>query len=130
MAVKMLERSTMPEYNAHGGWFMGDNEKFEQVGRLAEEVSRLKGELNHVNEKLSRAFAAYQRMVQGQSPMNWNVQRGEIIVPAPYQQQPPADFAALLNKHELVEILEHKQKLAGELSAATERLKGLAPHLF
>jgi hypothetical protein len=116
-------------YTAHGGFYMSEHEKFEQVGRLAEEVSRLKGELNHVNEKLGRAYSAYQQMTQS-IPNMWNVVNGSVIVPTPQRPQSNVDADALLNKHQLIEILEHRQKLTSELTGALERLKGLAPHLF
>ncbi len=111
---------------------MSDNEKFEQVGRLAEEVSRLKGELNHINEKLTRAFFAYQFLTQGQSPGNWRVDNGKVVAPAAgrNQSQPLPQLEALLNEHELIEVIEKRQKLTLELQGATDRLKGLAPHLL
>lgn len=40
---------------------MSEHEKFEQVGLLAEEYSKLKGELNHVDEKMARTQRAYPR---------------------------------------------------------------------
>lgn len=109
---------------------MSDQEKYEQVGKLAEEVSRFRGELNHTNEKLLRAYGAYQRMGQSQGPNTWTVQNGKIEVTAPYTQPQPADLLGLLSAHELTEILEHRQKLTGEMNAVLERLKKLAPNLF
>jgi len=78
------------------------------VGRVAEEVSHLKGELNHINEKLQRAYAAYSRMTQGQNVQNWSVQNGKLVVPGAPYNQPPADLDALLDAHQLKEILEKK----------------------
>lgn len=110
---------------------MSDHEKYEQVGRVAEEVSHLKGELNHINEKLNRAFQAYLRMTQGQMPGNWSAHDGKIIVQmTAYQSGQMAEPEWLLGFHELREVLEKRQKLTGELQSATDRLRGLAPHLL
>jgi hypothetical protein len=133
MAMNMLERSKISEYDARGGWHMTEHEKFEQVGRLAEEVSRLKGEVNHINEKLTHAFQAYQVMIQGSNPANWKVENGKLIVsPQPGRPigQPSVNLGALLGEHELIEVLEKRQNLTTELNHATTRLRSLAPHLL
>jgi hypothetical protein len=110
---------------------MSEHEKYEQVGRLAEEVSRLKGELNQITEKLNRAFFAYNRMTQSGMINNWSTINGQLNIPHGGQYPSNgAELEALLNKHQLVEVLEHKQRLTSELNAAAERLKGLAPHLL
>ena len=108
---------------------MSEHEKFEQVGRLAEEVNRLKGELAHLNEKTTRAFSIYQRMSQTQ-PQLWTASGGQLQIPQTSTGMKNTDFDALLNKHELIQVLEHREKLKKELASATERLHGLAPHLF
>ena len=112
---------------------MPEHEKFEQVGRLVEEVSRLKEEVHHVGEKLMRTFLAYQAMTQGQNPGYWRAENGEPIIsrqPNRSGVPPQVDLGALLNQHELVEVLEKKQKLTAELNQATQRLRDLAPHLL
>lgn len=110
---------------------MSEHEKLEQIGRLAEEVSRIKGELNQVSEKINRASAAYIRLAQSPMAVNWSVQNGQLHIP-PANQYPAqnADFDALLNKHQLIEVIEHRQRLTQELNAASQRLRGLAPHLL
>jgi hypothetical protein len=119
------------EYTVHRGYVMSEHEKYEQVGRLAEEVGKLKGELNHVNEKLARASTAYNRLGQSTGGWTgWSVNNKTLLIPAPSYGGPMNDFSGLLNEHQLIEVLEHKQKLTVELNTATERLKGLAPHLF
>ena len=111
---------------------MSDDEKLEQIGRLAKEVGHLKGEINHVNEKLSRAFFAYNRMSQSPMTNNWNVSDGQLNIPSQSGQYQPqgAELDGLLNKHQLIEVLEHRQKLASELDEKSQRLKGLAPNLL
>lgn len=119
------------EYTVRRGYVMSEHEKFEQVGRLAEEVSHIKGDLNQIIEKLQRAFLAYVRLSQSGSFQNWKALDGKLHIPATNQYpQQNTDFGGLLNEHQLIEVLEHKQKLERELNAALERLKGLAPHLF
>jgi len=41
---------------------MSEHEKYEQVGRLAEEYSEVKGKLNHIQEKLMRSQQVYQQL--------------------------------------------------------------------
>ena len=110
---------------------MSEHEKREQIGHLAEEVSNLKGQINHISEKLQRTSFAYMRMSNSQGPHTWSFQNGALQIPSSAQSGVQnADLAALLNKAELTEILEHKHKLTTELNEKLERLKGLAPHLF
>ena len=109
---------------------MTEHEKYEQVGRLAEEVSHLKGELNHINEKLNQAYYAYQAMVQGQNFNAWSVKDGKLIIPMRQPQMPPVNLEALLSTRELVDVLEKKQHLTTELEATSKRLRDLAPHLL
>jgi hypothetical protein len=42
----------------------------------------------------------------------------------------PTQLEALLNEHELIEVLEKRQRITEELNAATARLRGLVPHLL
>ena len=109
---------------------MSEHEKQIQIGKLAEEVSRLRGELNHINEKLQRANSAYVRMQQSGGFTTWKVVDGKLVIPINNQYKPAFEAEGLLNAHQLIEILEEKQKLDKELAETTERLKGLAPHLF
>lgn len=109
---------------------MSEHEKFEQVGRLTEEVSQLKGQLNQINEKLLRAYSAYMRLGQSNGPNNWTLEQGEIKAPSSQPGSKPPDFSALLNHRELIEVLEHRKKVIDELKVATERLTKLAPHIF
>lgn len=118
---------------------MSDQEKYEQVGRLAEEVSKLRGDLNHVNEKLNRAFFAYSKMGNSSNPANWTLkgdgqnQSIQLVVTTNYsnsQQIQNADLSALLNQHEIIKLLEQRDKLTKELNSTTERLRGLAPNLL
>jgi hypothetical protein len=111
---------------------MTEHEKLQQIGGVAEEVSELKAGLNHITEKLTRAFTAYQLLTQGQSPNNWRVEGGKVIVPSMAGRAPgqPTQLEALLNEHELIEVLEKRQRITEELNAATARLRGLVPHLL
>jgi hypothetical protein len=64
-------------------------------------------------------------------PINWTIKDGEIFVPqgGQYGNTQP-DYHALLNHHELKEILLTRDKLTQELKGLNERLSKLAPHLF
>ena len=108
---------------------MTENEKLEQIGRAAEEYSHLKGRLNHVNEKLTQAQAAYQFLGQIQNFQNLRVQDGRLVNPAQYGA-PPQSLEGLLNTCELVEVLTEQQRLSAELANSGTRLKALAPHLL
>jgi hypothetical protein len=126
------ESAVAKSYTPPGRYVMSEHEKYEQVGRLAEEVGHLKGKLNEINEKLMRAFDAYSRMAQSQTPQNWSVQQDALSVVAvsPSYGAQPADLSALMNQRELVAILQERQTLTLELQKATDRLKGLAPNLL
>lgn len=111
-------------------WHMSEHEKYEQVGRLAEEVSHAKGKLAHVNEKLSRAQRDYFFAGNSQIFQQLAIQEGKLVTPNPHRVQPHPTLDGLLSTHELIEVLEEKQRLTSELDGLVARLKGLAPHLF
>lgn len=107
---------------------MSENEKLEQIGRLAEEYSHLKGQLNHVVEKLNHAQACYQVLSNPGTFQGLRAQNGKLIIPQQYGV-PPKDMGGLLNHSQLVEVLEEKERLSKEIQAVTERLRAVAPHL-
>jgi|HubBroStandDraft_1064217.scaffolds.fasta_scaffold98129_1 hypothetical protein len=110
---------------------MSEEEKLLQVGRLAEEVSKLKGELNHLNEKLARTVQAY--AFAGQNMAQIFTQGGHLMIrsqPGRMIGQPQLDLNALLSAHELDELLGERERIGTELKGATDRLRALAPHLF
>src|ERR1700731_3034029 len=111
-------------------WHMSEHEKYEQVGRLAEEISHAKGKLAHVNEKLTRAQGdyAYASMSNSQVFQQLKAHEGKLIVPMTHPNQPPRTLEGLLGTHELIHVLEEKQRLTVELNGLTSRLKELAPH--
>jgi hypothetical protein len=111
-------------------WHMSENEKYVQVGRLAEEVSHAKGKLAHVNEKLTRAQGDYTYAVHQQVYPNLKAIDGRLIIPNIYPGQPPRNLEGLLSTHELIQVLEEKQRLMSELAELSARLKTLAPHLL
>jgi hypothetical protein len=108
---------------------MTEHEKYEQVGRLAEEYSQLKGELNHVQEKLNRAQGAY--IFAGQQFVNLRIIEGRLGTNQGVQQQPQQkSLEDLLSHHELKEAFERRDHLAREVAEKTTRLRALAPHLL
>lgn len=112
---------------------MSEHEKYEQVGRLAEEYSRLKGELNHVIEKINRATMACQVVVQSYNPNNNNlrVQDRRLWGTPPGQRMPGGtEITGLLNAEELAEALEHRDRLKREVEEKAQHLRQLAPHLL
>lgn len=109
---------------------MSEEEKFMQIGRLAEEYSRFKEELNHVEKKVARVRQVY--IFTTQNFQNLLVQGDKLVAtPEPgIMQQPPADFHALLNMHELIELLNERERLRCEVKEIGDRLRTLAPHLI
>jgi len=103
---------------------MSEHEKYEQVGRLAEEYSTLKGHLAHVQERLNKAQGAY-----GTAARVFQTIRveGEKLIVA---SAPPQNIDGLLNNHELLEALKERDRLNGEIKAVADRLRPLAPHLL
>lgn len=113
-------------------WHMSEHEKYEQVGRLAEEVSQVKGKLAHVNEKLTRAQAEYQLLANFNVFQLLKVQDGKLIAPnaPPYNQPQRKTLDGLLGTHELIQVLEERDRLKAEFEDLAARLKALAPHLL
>jgi hypothetical protein len=103
---------------------MSEHEKLLQVGRLAEEYSKLKGELNHFEEKLNHANRSYQYV--SQSFTSLSLQNGILTVLNP---RSGGDLKGLLNEHELHEVLQERDRLRAELEESRTRLRALAPHL-
>lgn len=129
----VLVDSPAEAYTPRRRYVMSEKEKYEQVGKLAEEVGHLKGKINELNERLMRAFQAYTRMTQSQGPNAWSVNGDNLQIPTNmggYNPNSPVDFGALLDARELKAILQERQTLQAELNKATERLKGLAPNLL
>jgi len=107
---------------------MSEQEKREQIGKLAEEYSEVKGKLNHLAEKLSRAQSDYQILGQAQNFNNLRVDGGKLVFQAAPSNQRVLEN--LLNSNQLVELLTERDRLNGELREISERLKALAPHLL
>ena len=92
---------------------MTENEKAEQIGKLAEEYSHARGKLNHVQEKLNRMQSDMQALNNPQAFQSLRVENGEIKYnpfPAQYNQ-PVSKLEGLLDHKQLFEILEEKQRL-------------------
>jgi hypothetical protein len=109
---------------------MGEHEKYEQVGRLAEEVSHVKGKLGHVNEKGKRAQGDYGYAANMLVFPQLRTHGGKLIVPQINPGTPVKTLEGLLNFHELTSVIEEKERLTVELGGLTAPLKELAPHLL
>lgn len=128
----MLERSTIQEYNAHGGWYMSEHEEQLNIGRLIEEMNHAKEKLNHVNEKLRQAHADWTYVSQPNVFQVLHAAEGKIIIPpggAARAQAAPRSLEGLLSYHELLEVLEEKQRWTAKYNEAATSLRTLAPHL-
>jgi len=44
------------QYTVRGGYFMSEQEERQLLGECAQEVNRLKGELNKITEKLNKIY--------------------------------------------------------------------------
>jgi len=110
--------------------YMSDEEKLLQVGRLAEEYSKLKGELSHVTEKAAATQRAYAFAAQGFP--NIRVQGDKLVIQSQgaIRGQIPAELSALLNEHQLLELINERERLTRELKETGDRLRALAPHLL
>jgi len=106
---------------------MSENENLEQIGRAVEEYSRLKGEVNHIQEKLNKCQSDF--ALASQLLPFLRVQDGKLIVPAQLPNQ-QTSLDGILNVHQLIEVLGEKERLVSDLNAATTRLKALAPNLL
>lgn len=94
-------------------------------------MSEVKGKLAHVNEKLTRAQSDYQFLANFNVFQLLKLQDGNLIVPnPPGQRQPARTLDGLLSTHELIHVLEEKDRLTAEFNELAARLKTLAPHLL
>jgi hypothetical protein len=110
---------------------MSENEKREQIGKLAEEYSELKGKQAHVQERLTRAQQAYAMVSNQNSFGSLKVQDGKLFTsgnsPQPAVVRP---VEGLLSEEHLIALLEERKRLGIELAELAVRLKALAPHLL
>ncbi len=108
-------------------YIMSDAEKLEQIGRLAEEYSRLNGEFAHLNERLMQAKNACTLFTQGFNGLI--VQDGKLISPTG-RLGAATEITGLLNIHETVETMMARDRLKNELQALKDRIKKIAPNLL
>jgi hypothetical protein len=109
---------------------MSEQEKREQIGKLAEEYSEVKGKLIQLGEKLSKAHSDYQLLGQAQNFNNLRIDGGKLVFQAAPSSPNQRVLDNLLNSNQLIELLTEKDRLNGELKEISERLKALAPHLL
>jgi len=109
---------------------MTENEKAEQIGKLAEHYSHLRGELNHVIQKLNNTQTAYQALGNPMAFQSLRVENGKIFYTSQQYGQPVPSIDGLLAHQQLKEIIEEKQRLTKELEVIGQQLKALAPHLL
>jgi len=105
---------------------MNEHEKYEQVGRAAEEYARLKGELSRVTEKLLRLQKDYQLL--GQMLGSVYAEDGKLVLPPQYGGTRSLDH--IPGASQLAGIVAEKDRIARELGEARARLSALAPHLL
>jgi hypothetical protein len=107
---------------------MSEEEKEAQVGKLALEYSEVKGRLNHIEEKLQRFLLDCKHVAhpQGNTSMLRVVSEKPVMAVNP--PQPPLDN--LLSTHELVDVLEERERMKAEVAQFTERIRAVAPHLL
>jgi hypothetical protein len=106
---------------------MSDHEKYEQIGHLAAEVSRLNGLHKHLEEKMRRIQSAYQQAAQ--QVLNMKGENGKLLASAGPQLFRPFDHE-LLDNSQLAKVLEEGAEIVAEIEDKRRRLKDLAPYLF
>lgn len=106
---------------------MSEQEKIEQIGRVAAEYSDRKGELNHIEEKAAAVQRAYEMAANGFG--NLRVSEGALTI---HRKSSGAegDVGMLLNTQELAELLEERDELRSSVKVVGDRLRALAPHLL
>jgi len=105
---------------------MNESEKFEQIGRLTEKCSHVKGKLARVNDKLNKAKTAYQ--VAFQNFLHLHAKDGRVVHPTPQGALIPLE--GLLDSEQLIEALIERDRLEEEVAEIVERLQASAPDLF
>lgn len=108
---------------------MSDHEKLEQLGKMVEDYSQLKGQLNHANELLSKANGEYQLVSNAFQSLR--VSEGRLVCPPlPQTGNQQRILSHLLSSAQLVELLTERDRLIQEVRAAGDRLRTSAPHLI
>jgi len=107
---------------------MSEHEKREQIGELAEKYSHLKGELNHLQERLNRAQVQCGILGNRSNFEAMWINNGNLYTRSQQASQVLVD--GLLNAHELKQCIEEKQRMAAELNDLKQRITALAPHLL
>jgi hypothetical protein len=107
---------------------MSEKEKLEQIGEAVEVYSRLRGELSHITEKMTKTQQSY--AFANQQFATLRVENGKLILQPSGNPNQPRDLEGLLNAHELVDLITERNRLNSELAEATARLRALAPHLL
>ena len=116
-------------------WYMGEQEKYEQVGRAVGEYSRLKGEKAHYEAKLSELSIAYGNASSVLGQKQVAVTNGKFaFVSKPgggaYNPGAIAALDRLLGASDLRELIGEYTRIQNELGEATQKLRELAPHLL
>jgi predicted RNase H-like nuclease (RuvC/YqgF family) len=106
---------------------MSEAEKYEQIGHLAAEVSRLNEHRKHLEEKMRRIQSAYQQAAQ--QILNMKAEHGKLLASTGPQTFRPFEHE-LLDNSQLAKVLEERTEIVAELEDKHRRLKDLAPYLF
>lgn len=108
---------------------MKDHADFEQVGRLVEEYSKLKGELIHTEETLKRAQAGAQFLASYAASLMLNGDTFALSAGVRVNQGNLVDLEGLLSYSELLRVFRERIRLRSEVAEAGKRLNAVAPNV-
>jgi hypothetical protein len=108
---------------------MSEHEEPQQIGRLADEYARLKGEVQGVEDRVKRAHRAY--LVAAISFEEIAVHGDQISLQggddsANYSS---SNLQNLLGTHELTQLFHERDRLRGDLEEVRSKLRGWLTHV-
>jgi hypothetical protein len=108
---------------------MCEDNKIEELGKAAEEYSNIRGKLNQVHAKLTKALSDYQLATQVFQTLE--AENGKLVFQhSAHLGSQPRTLDELLNASQLAELIAERSRLSSELDATTKKVRILAPHLI
>lgn len=108
---------------------MSETEKLLQVGRLTEEYSRLKGELNHLEEKIKRAQFGAQFFSNNAGNLRADEDSLALVPGTRVTQGNLIDLQGMLSYREALEAFGERKRLQAEVAEVGKRLNSIAPNV-
>jgi hypothetical protein len=108
---------------------MSEHEEAHQIGSLAEDYARLKGEVSRVEERVERAHRACVAVAISFSDIVVEEDRLTLAGTDEQTKSSAAHLQNLLGTRELIELFHERSRLRAELEAVRVKLRGWLVHV-